>query len=97
MLGARLDGYILASESCALTNLGAEVIREIEPGEMVIIEQGGVRFRRYAEEKREAFAPLSTSILPVRTSQSSGTETSTRCASASALPSGMRRLWMQIL
>jgi amidophosphoribosyltransferase len=55
VLGARLDGYILASESCALTNLGAEVIREIEPGEMVIIEQGGVRFRRYAEEKREAF------------------------------------------
>lgn len=55
VLGARLDGYILASESSALTNLGAEVLREIEPGEMVIIDKEGVRFRRYAEKRQESF------------------------------------------
>lgn len=55
VLGARLDGYLLASESCALTNLGAEVLREVEPGEMVIIDKEGVRFRRYAPKKQESF------------------------------------------
>jgi amidophosphoribosyltransferase len=55
VLGARLDGYLLASESCALTNLGAEVLREIQPGEMVIIDQDGIRFHKYAERQRESF------------------------------------------
>jgi len=55
VLGARLDGYLLASESCALTNLGAEVLREIEPGEMVIIDKEGVRFRRFAPSRQESF------------------------------------------
>lgn len=40
----RLDGhYILASESCALDLLDAEFIRELEPGEIVIINEDGVR------------------------------------------------------
>lgn len=55
VLGARLDGYLLASESCALTNLGAEVLREVAPGEMVIIDEEGVRFRRFAPPRQESF------------------------------------------
>ncbi len=40
----RLNGnYILASESCALDLLQAEFIRELDPGEIVIISQEGVR------------------------------------------------------
>ncbi|WIV11918.1 amidophosphoribosyltransferase [Proteiniborus sp. MB09-C3] len=42
-LGKIDDGYILASESCALDTIGAEFIRDIEPGEMVIIDENGVK------------------------------------------------------
>lgn len=38
VLGKLGDGYILASESCALDLTKAEFIREVEPGEIVIIK-----------------------------------------------------------
>ena len=42
--GQRNDGsYIIASESCALHAVGAEVIRDIEPGEILVIDKEGVR------------------------------------------------------
>ncbi len=37
VLGKFADGYLLASETCALDIVGAEFIREVEPGEMVVI------------------------------------------------------------
>ena len=37
-LGRRDNAYILASESCALDTIGAEFIRDIEPGEIVTIK-----------------------------------------------------------
>ncbi len=37
MLGKLGEAYVLASETCALDIIGAEFIREIEPGEMVVI------------------------------------------------------------
>jgi len=40
ILGKRDDEYILASETCAINVLGGEVIRDIEPGEIVIIRDG---------------------------------------------------------
>ena len=36
------DGYVVASETCALAPVGAELIREIEPGEIVFINGEGV-------------------------------------------------------
>jgi amidophosphoribosyltransferase len=43
----RLDkAYILCSESCALDIIGAEFVRDIEPGEMVIIDSDGIRSLR---------------------------------------------------
>jgi len=42
-LGKINDGYVLASESCALDTMGAEFIRDIEPGEMVIIDENGIQ------------------------------------------------------
>ena len=37
MLGRVGEGWVLASETCALDIIGAEFVREVEPGEMVII------------------------------------------------------------
>lgn len=41
-LGKRPDGYILASESCAISAMGGEFIRDVDPGEIVIIDEDGV-------------------------------------------------------
>jgi amidophosphoribosyltransferase len=53
MLG-KLDGaYFLSSETCAFDLIHAEFIREIEPGEVVIIDQNGVRSEwPFTPEKR---------------------------------------------
>ncbi|HLH28236.1 MAG TPA: amidophosphoribosyltransferase, partial [Acidimicrobiales bacterium] len=40
------QGWVLASESPALDVIGATFVREIEPGEMVVLDAGGVRSRR---------------------------------------------------
>jgi amidophosphoribosyltransferase len=42
-------GWVVASESAALDIVGAEQVREIEPGEMIIINADGVRSERFAE------------------------------------------------
>lgn len=42
-LGKMDDTYILASESCAFDIIGAEYVRDVEPGEVVIINGDGVR------------------------------------------------------
>jgi amidophosphoribosyltransferase len=36
-------GYMIASESCALATVGAQYLREIEAGEVVIVDQNGMR------------------------------------------------------
>ncbi len=42
-LGTIDGGWVIASESCALGHVGAQFIREIEPGEIVVINKHGVR------------------------------------------------------
>lgn len=42
-LGKLGDSYILSSENCAFDTIGAEFIRDIEPGEIVIIEKDKVK------------------------------------------------------
>jgi len=52
----KLDGaYILASESCALDLIHAEFIREIEPGEVLIINENGLRSERPFPDVQPAF------------------------------------------
>ncbi len=48
VLGRLKEGYALASETCALDIIGATFIREVEPGELVIIDERGLRTRRFA-------------------------------------------------
>src|ERR671925_104908 len=49
------ETYILASETCALDLIDAEYVREIAPGEMVVIREGGIEFFHPFPETRHAF------------------------------------------
>ncbi|MCO8145561.1 amidophosphoribosyltransferase [Rhodovulum tesquicola] len=51
VLGRFGDGWVLSSETCALDIIGAELVREIEPGEMVQIspEKGVESFRPFEQ------------------------------------------------
>ncbi len=46
VLGRLGTAYILASESCAFDIIGAEVLREVEPGELVVLDSSGVHSLR---------------------------------------------------
>jgi amidophosphoribosyltransferase len=49
----QLDGaYVLTSETCALDRVGASFIRNIEPGEVIIITEQGLRSIKTAPERR---------------------------------------------
>ncbi|MCH2513883.1 MAG: amidophosphoribosyltransferase [Dehalococcoidia bacterium] len=41
-LGQLNGGWIVASESCALDHLGAEYLRDVEPGEVIIVDSNGL-------------------------------------------------------
>ena len=47
-------GWVLASETCALDLLGARFIRDVEPGELVTIDETGSTSDRFAEAKPAA-------------------------------------------
>lgn len=55
-IGKRDNAYILASETCALDTIGAEFVRDVEPGELVTITpSGGIKSDKslcIPEEKR---------------------------------------------
>ncbi len=49
VLGRLERGWVIASESAALDIVGATMIREIEPGELVAVDAGGFRSTRFAK------------------------------------------------
>ncbi|RYP86729.1 amidophosphoribosyltransferase [Nocardioides guangzhouensis] len=49
VLGRLERGWVVASETAALDIVGASYIREVEPGELVAIDEDGLRSRRFAE------------------------------------------------
>lgn len=42
-MGKRGNAIVFASESCALDSIGAEFIREIEPGEIIVVKDGEIK------------------------------------------------------
>ena len=42
-IGKRDNAYILASETCALDTIDAEFVRDVEPGEVVVIDKDGIK------------------------------------------------------
>lgn len=53
-IGRLPSGYVLASETAALDIVGASYVREVEPGELVMIDERGIRSARFAEAPRPA-------------------------------------------
>jgi len=42
-LGRIKDAWVVASETCAFDLIGAETVRDVEPGELILAEEGGLR------------------------------------------------------
>jgi amidophosphoribosyltransferase len=60
VIGRVKDAFVLSSETCAFDLIEAEFIREVEPGEMVMIEKGGMTsYRLPAEVERNQAATMS--------------------------------------
>ena len=53
-LGKLDGGWVLASESCAIDAVGGEFVRDIEPGEVVIIREDNVLSFTFSEKTRRA-------------------------------------------
>ncbi len=53
-IGKTSEGFILSSESCIFSLLGAKLIRDVEPGEMVVIEGGELKSIRYDNTAKKA-------------------------------------------
>ncbi|WP_404460464.1 amidophosphoribosyltransferase [Sutcliffiella horikoshii] len=57
-LGKLNDAYVVASETCAFDVVGAEFIRDIEPGELLIIDNGGLHSERFTLHTQRAMCSM---------------------------------------
>jgi amidophosphoribosyltransferase len=53
-IGKLNGGWVVASESCALDSIGAELVRDVLPGEMVMIDDAGLSSMRFGKEDAKA-------------------------------------------
>lgn len=59
VLGKRGDDFIFASENAAIDILGGEVIRDVEPGEIIVVRDGQMKSYHYSEN----YKPLKRSCI----------------------------------
>ncbi|MBQ7622448.1 MAG: amidophosphoribosyltransferase [Bacteroidales bacterium] len=57
-IGRLGDGYVVSSETCAFDLIGAEFLRDVEPGEVVTIDAGGIRSTRYSQYQRRKMCAM---------------------------------------
>ncbi|MFD0711876.1 amidophosphoribosyltransferase [Paenibacillus sp. GCM10027626] len=57
-MGRLGEGYVFASETCAFETVGASFERDMQPGEMVIIDEHGLESIRFAELTRRAICSM---------------------------------------
>ena len=50
-IGRKGDAWVFASETCALSQVSADYVRDVEPGELVIVDAAGLRSSRFAEAR----------------------------------------------
>ena len=69
-IGRTKNGYVIASESCVFPLQGAEFVRDVRPGEIVIVENGELRSVMFRKTRRRRCVLLNTFISPGRTAAS---------------------------
>lgn len=57
-IGRLGDGYVVCSESCAFDLIGAEFIRDVEPGEIITIDYHGIRSNRYSRFQKHRMCAM---------------------------------------
>ncbi len=57
-IGRLGDGFVVSSETCAFDVLGAQFLRDVEPGEIVTIDAHGLRSRDYSQYKRRQMCSM---------------------------------------
>lgn len=57
-IGKLAEGYVVSSETCAFSAIGADYLRDLEPGEVVTIDHHGIRSRKYSEYQRHAMCAM---------------------------------------
>lgn len=55
VIGRLKDAYVLSSETCSFDLIEADLLREVEPGEIVVIEKGGMTTHRLPEAEQTTF------------------------------------------
>jgi amidophosphoribosyltransferase len=56
VLGRLDDAWVLASETCAFDIIGADYVREVEPGELVVADQSGLRsIKPFVKQRQQRF------------------------------------------
>jgi amidophosphoribosyltransferase len=53
-IGRLPNGFVIASETCALDIVGATLVRDVEPGELVRIDDRGLHAQRFAESTKRS-------------------------------------------
>lgn len=51
-IGRTGDGYVLASESCAIDSVNGQFVRDVGPGEIVVINKDGLQSIKYTDDKK---------------------------------------------
>jgi amidophosphoribosyltransferase len=57
-IGKLADAYVVASETCALDIVGAEFVRDVLPGELVIFDDEGMRSEMYSYNTTKAMCTM---------------------------------------
>ncbi|MDQ0091473.1 amidophosphoribosyltransferase [Paenibacillus anaericanus] len=57
-MGRLGDAYLFSSETCAFEVVGAEMVRDIQPGEMLVLDKDGLREERFAAPQRKALCAM---------------------------------------
>lgn len=57
-LGKLGDAYVVASETCAFDLIGAEYVREVEPGELLIISNNGLEVDSFIEADKRTMCAM---------------------------------------
>ncbi|MCP1146132.1 amidophosphoribosyltransferase [Lysinibacillus endophyticus] len=57
-IGKLGDAWVVASETCAFDLIGAEYVRDVEPGELLVITNNGMEEDRFAEKEKRAMCAM---------------------------------------